>query len=96
MYSSENDIDEYSDESDSDVEYTTKKGCNRKKRRLEEKLNSKITIKKRTKKVEPYRDAQSNDIRQATSLRTLNSVIPNETKGIIFINFSSFFINSVV
>lgn len=91
LYSSETDIDEYSDESNSDMEYTTKKGCNnRKKQRHEEKYNnSKTTNRKKTKKVEPCREVQSNDIRQAASLRSLNSVIPNqiETKGILKVIF---------
>jgi len=47
LYSSENDIDECSDKSDSDIEYNTKKGCSRKKPKLEEKLNNNKKNKKK-------------------------------------------------
>lgn len=85
MYSSENDIDEYSDKSDSDIEYTTKKGCNRKKMKFEEKSNNcKIIKRKRKKKIEMCRDLQSNYIKRVASLRSINSATPNqlETKGL--------------
>jgi len=45
FYSSENDTDEYSDKSDSDTEYTTKKSCIRKKVKFEEKSNNNKIIK---------------------------------------------------
>lgn len=84
MFSSENDNDDYSDNSDSDIEYTTKKGCNKKKLKLEEKLNSSKTSKrKQSKRVELCRDIQSNDIKRVASLRSTNVLVPNnlETKG---------------
>lgn len=84
MFSSENDTDESSDKSDSDTEYTTKKVCYKKKLKLEEKLNnSKTTKRKRTKRIEVCRDIQSNDIKRVASLRSTNTVIPNqlEIKG---------------
>lgn len=86
MFSSENDNDEYSDNSDSDIDYTTKKGCNKKKPKLEEKLNnSRASKRKRTKRIEVYRDIQSNDIKRVASLRSTNVLVPNnlETKGML-------------
>lgn len=87
MLSSESDSDEYSDKSDSDIEYTTKKGCIRKKLKLEEKLsNRKITKRKREKNVvELSRDFESNEIKRVASLQSTNVVIPtiSEIKGLL-------------
>lgn len=86
LCSSENDIEDYSDKSDSDIEYTTKKGYTRTKLKLEEKLNnSKLIKRKRTKNVELRRDTESNDTKRVASLRSTNAAIPNllETKGLL-------------
>lgn len=79
-------MNEFSDESDSDVEYTSKKEY-RKKLKLKEKLYSKNTKNQRSKQMERCRDIQSNDIRRVSSLQSTNSAAPNllETKGILLI-----------
>jgi len=69
------------------MEYIAKKGCNRNKFKLEDKLNnSKITKSKKTKKGELCRDIQSNDIKRVASLRSTNATVFNqfEIKGILF------------
>jgi len=87
LYSSENDLDECSDKSDSDMEYNTKKSYNRKKSKLEEKLTNNKIIRKKRKKVEICRD-QQNYTKRATSMRSINAT-PNllETKGMLKIIF---------
>lgn len=95
MFSSENDNDEYSDNSDSDIEYTTKKGCNKKKLKLEEKLNnSRASKRKRNKRIEVCRDIQSNDIKRVASLRSTNILVPSnlETKGMLKYSNAKFII----
>lgn len=83
LYSSENE-NEYSDKSNSDLEYTTKKGCIRKKMKFDEKTNNSKIIKRKSKKKEDIsRDFQSNDIKRVVSLRSINTTISNqlESKG---------------
>lgn len=89
LYSSENDLDECSDKSDSDMEYSTKKAYNRKKPKLEEKLTINKIIRKKRNKVEICRDIQQNYNKRATSLRSINTSTPNllETKGMLKIIF---------
>jgi len=88
LYSSENDLDECSDKSDSDMEYNIKKAYNRKKPKLEEKLTNNKVIRKKRKKVEICRDIQQNYTKRATSMRSINAM-PNllETKGMLKIIF---------
>lgn len=79
-YSSKNNIDEYSDKTDSDVEYIFKK-----KSKFEDKLiNSKMAKRKRNK-LEMCKDFQSNDFRQVTSLQPISTEIYNsvEITGIL-------------
>ncbi|XP_022167884.1 histone-lysine N-methyltransferase trithorax isoform X3 [Myzus persicae] len=82
LNSSENDIDEFSDESDSDIEYNAKKGCGRKKPKLEEKFNNSKIKKKKIKKVEICRDVQPNYNKRVSSARSINAATSNvlETK----------------
>lgn len=83
-FGNKNNIDEYLDKSDSDVEYISKKKCNRKKIKLKEKINNNKTTKKKFK-IEMCKDVQSYDIRRVTSLHSINTEIYNsvETKGIL-------------
>lgn len=85
MDSSENDIDECSEKSDSDIEYNTKKGCIRKKPKLDEKLNNNKKYKKKYKKPEVCKDVQSNYNKRATTARSINTATSNvlETKGML-------------
>lgn len=85
LNSSENDIDEFSDESDSDIEYNAKKGCGRKKPKLEEKFNNSKIKKKKIKKVEICRDVQPNYNKRVSSARSINAATSNvlETKGML-------------
>ncbi|CAH1713183.1 unnamed protein product [Aphis gossypii] len=87
LYSSENDLDECSDKSDSDMEYNTKKAYNRKKSKLEEKLTNNKIIRRKRKKVEICRDVQQNYTKRATSMRSINAT-PNllETKEYKYFN----------
>jgi len=80
LYSSENDVDEYSDKSDSDIEYNTKKGCCRKKPKLEEKVK-----KKKIKKVDVCGDVQPNYNKRIPSVRSINTATSNllESKGML-------------
>lgn len=80
LYSSENDVDECSDKSDSDIEYNTKKGCSRKKPKLEEKVK-----KKKNKKVDVCRDVQPNYNKRIPSVRSINTATSNllESKGML-------------
>lgn len=86
FYNSENDVNEYSDDSNSDVEYTTKKGCNKKKLKFEDKSNSKIARPKRTKKVDTYKDDELSDTSRVATVQTTNYTTPHilEIKGILF------------
>lgn len=84
VFSSKSDIDAYSVQSDSDIEYISKKCYNRKKINVEEKSNNNKIIKRKRKKIEPC--IQSNYIKRDTSvLRLTTSEIYNslETKGIL-------------
>uniref|UniRef100_A0A2S2PCD6 Histone-lysine N-methyltransferase trithorax n=1 Tax=Schizaphis graminum TaxID=13262 RepID=A0A2S2PCD6_SCHGA len=85
LYSSENDIDECSDKSDSDMEYNTKKIYSRKKPKLEEKLTNNKIKRKKIKKVEVCEDIQLNYNKRVTSIRSINTATPNllETKGML-------------
>jgi hypothetical protein len=85
LYSSENDIDEYSDKSDSDMEYNTKKIYSRKKPKLEEKLTNNKIKRKKMKKVEICKDIQPNYNKRVASIRSINTATPNllETKGML-------------
>lgn len=79
-------MNEYSDGSNSDVEYTTKKGCNKKKLKFEDKSNGKIARSKRTKKVDTCKDVELSDTRRVATLRSTNYIMPHllEIKGILF------------
>lgn len=85
-YRNRTDTNEFSDVSESDTEYTSKKEC-RKKLKLEEKLNSKNTKNQKSKQVDLCRDIQLNDIRRVSSPQSTNCAAPNliETKGILLI-----------
>lgn len=84
LYSSENDNDEFLNRSNYDIEYTpTKKTYSKKKLKLENKANnSKISKRKRTKKLEVCRDVQSTDIKKI-KLKPTNVALsdPIESKG---------------
>lgn len=84
-YSSKNNIDEYSDKTDSDVEYTLKKKCIRKKSKFKDKLNNSKMAKRKINKLEMCKDFQSNDFRQVTSLQPISTEIYNsvEITGIL-------------
>lgn len=85
LCSSENDVDDCSEKSDSDIEYNTKKGCSKKKPKLEEKLNDDKVKKKKIKKVDVFRDVQQNYNKRIPSVRSLNAATSNllASKGML-------------
>ncbi|XP_025209223.1 histone-lysine N-methyltransferase trithorax isoform X1 [Melanaphis sacchari] len=88
LYSSENDVDECSDKSDSDMEYNIKKAYNRKKPKLEEKLTNNKIKRKKIKKVEVGSDIQPNYNKRVASVRSVNTATSNllETKECKYFN----------